>query len=84
MSGSEYWLRQQISLAQWRDFYRAAEHERQVEIALEGQAQRIRLSEVRHACGRLFLKLAFWLLVDEATQAIGQERSLLLECRPGQ
>src|SRR4051794_32358061 len=79
MSGTEYWLRQQISLAQWRDYYKAAEHERQVEIALDGQPQPTRVSQIRNRIGHVLLSLASWLIIDDPQRGRGPERTLRLE-----
>jgi hypothetical protein len=64
MSGTDYWLRQQISLAQWRDFHKEAERERQVELALNGQVQPTWVSRLQSALGQTLLSLATWLIRD--------------------
>lgn len=82
MSGTDYWLRQQISLTQWRDFYKEAEFERQVDIALAGQAQTPRIIQLRNRLGQVLLTLASWLIIDDSQRGLGPERALQLECVP--
>lgn len=71
MTGTDYWLRQQISLAQWRDFYREAENDRLVAMALQEQDQRPRASQLRNGLGRVLLILATWLMIDDAQPELG-------------
>jgi len=83
MTGTDYWIRQQISLAQWRDFHKEAERERQLEMALNGQAHFTWVSQVRNRFGRMLLSLASWLLRDNPQPGPRAERLLRLESRPG-
>lgn len=82
MSGTDYWLRQQVSLAQWRDFHKQAERERQVELALNGQGQRTRISQLRNRVGKILLNIASRLIIDAPQRKPGSERGLQLDSCP--
>jgi hypothetical protein len=79
MHGTDYWLRQQISLEQWRDYYKVAERDRQVDLELASRPQRTGSGGVRITLTRILHSLRSWFVFDDPRRSLEQRPVALLE-----